>query len=152
MRIYAWSAFFIILYESTIWVNEFSWNVNRKQFSRINYVICEIIVPNYETDTDRHPFRDWTLLRHHWNHNSISLSSRIDKPTVMILSLRHCRKGWWRIWWLARNIQMNSRLPPYGRLNIFLNSINSMHSEENSSSSLENSSSFQAVEPILKYL
>ena len=35
-----------------------SWNVNRKQFSRINYVICEIIVPNYETDTDRHPFRD----------------------------------------------------------------------------------------------
>ena len=37
----------------------------------------------------------------------------------MILSLRHCRKGWWRIWWLARNIQMNSRLPPYGRLNIF---------------------------------
>ena len=119
MRIYAWSAFFIILYESTIWVNDLSWNVNRKQFSRINYVICEIIVPNYETDTDRHPFRDWTLLRHHWNHNSISLSSRIDKPTVMILSLRHCRKGWWRIWWLARNIKMNSRLPPYGRLNIF---------------------------------
>ena len=61
MRIYAWSAFFIILYESTIWVNDLSWNVNRKQFSRINYVICEIIVPNYETDTDRHPFRDCEL-------------------------------------------------------------------------------------------
>ena len=38
---------------------------------------------------------------------------------------------------------MNSRLPPYGRLNIFLNSINLMHSEESSSSSL-------AVEPTLK--
>ena len=65
MRIYAWSANFIILYESTIKITDLSWNVNRKQSSRINYVICEIIVPNYETDTDRHPFRDWTLWRHH---------------------------------------------------------------------------------------
>lgn len=87
-------------------------------------MICEIIVPNYETDTDRHPFRDWALWHHHWNHNSISLSLRIDKPTVMILSPRHCRKGWWRIWWLAKNIEISAILPPYGHLLIFETPLN----------------------------